>query len=190
MPPACRFGCGGPADGEPVLLIPDALDGCAVQTLAFHPKLPLVAAGGIDWMATGGSNGAISLWDYEQRHEVATFLGGTLSIAFHPAGNRLASTSLDESICIWDLDSNQLLVELTGHDGPVTCLAYSPDGKWLATGGEDRTIRLWNDEGDECGSHEIDSQPTGLAFSPDGQFLYSANANTTCYQLNVADLTK
>jgi WD40 repeat protein len=176
------------ADGEPVLLIPDALDGCTSQTLAFHPKLPLLAVGGIDWMATGGSNGAISLWDYEKRHEVATFLGGTVSIAFHPSGSRLASTSLEASICIWDIDSQQLLFEFSSHDGPVSCLAYSADGKWLATGGEDRTIRVWNEEGDECGCQEIDSQPNSLAFSPDGQFLYSANANGTCYQLKVADL--
>ena len=175
-------------DGEPVLLIPDALDGCTVQTLAFHPKLPLLAVGGIDWLATGGSNGAISLWNYQQRHEEATFLGGTVAIAFHPTGNRLASTSLDESIFIWDLDNKQLLAELTAHDGQVTCLAYSPDGKWLATGGEDRTIRLWNDAGEEFGCRELDTQPSSLTFSPDGQFLYRANVNTTCYQLKLADL--
>jgi WD40 repeat protein len=176
------------ADGEPVLLIPDALDGCAVQTLAFHPKLPLLAVGGIDWLATGGSNGAISLWDHVKRHEVATFPEGTMSLAFHPDGQRLASTTLDNSICIWDLVNRKILAELTGHDGPVTCVAYSPDGKWLASGGEDRTIRLWNDAGEECACREIDSQPSSLCFSPDGQLLYSANANTTCYQIKVADI--
>src|SRR5205085_225135 len=32
----------------------------------------------------------------------------------------------------------------TRHDGAVTCMAFSPDGQWFATGGEDRTINLWN----------------------------------------------
>ena len=139
-------------------------------------------------MATGGSNGAVSLWDYQQREVVATFFEGTQSLAFHPSGDRLALASLEDSICIWDVNNKELLVELTGHDGPVTCLAYSPDGQWLATAGEDRTVRLWDEEGDEQACHELDSQPTALAFSPDGRFLYTANANTTCYQLKLADL--
>jgi len=46
------------ADGEPILLIPDALEGCSIETLAFHPDNKTLAVGGIDWMATGGSNGA------------------------------------------------------------------------------------------------------------------------------------
>src|SRR5262249_22778594 len=61
------------ADGEPVLLIPDPLDGCTVEALAFHPQRRVLAVGGIDWLATGGSDGAIALWDLDQRAEVATF---------------------------------------------------------------------------------------------------------------------
>ncbi|MBI3410966.1 MAG: WD40 repeat domain-containing protein [Planctomycetes bacterium] len=177
-------------DGEPVLLIPDALDGCTVETLAFHPNGRLLAAGGIDWLATGGSNGAISLWDLTERCEVGTILGGTISLAFHPSGKRLASTSLDQSICIWDAESLEILAELTGHDNAVTCVAYSPDGKWLASGGEDRTLRLWNEAGEEVGNCELDSQVVSLAFSADGQFLFTGNANTTCCQLRVADLLR
>ena len=176
------------ADGEPILLIPDALDGCTVEALAFHPQGRLLAVGGIDWMATGGNNGAISLWDLQERAEVSVFIGGTTSVAFHPSGKRLASTSLDQSICIWDLDTQEIQAELTGHDNAVTCVAYSPDGKWLASGGEDRTVRLWDEQGEERAIYEVDSQITGLTFSPDGQFLYTANANTTCYQIKVSDL--
>ena len=63
-------------DGEPTLLIPDALDGCTIESLAFHPNGQLLAVGGIDWMATGGSNGAISIWDLKSRSEISMFLRG------------------------------------------------------------------------------------------------------------------
>ncbi len=178
------------SDGEPILLIPDALDGCTVESLAFHPDGRLLAVGGIDWMATGGSNGAISVWDLQERAEINVFLGGTTCVAFHPSGKRLASTSLDQSICIWDMSTQEIQAELTGHDNAVTCVAYSPDGHWLASGGEDRTVRLWDEDGVERAVFEGDSQITGLCFSPDGRYLYTANANTTCSQIKIMDLLK
>ncbi len=178
------------ADGEPLLLIPDALDGCTVEALAFHPQGRLLAAGGIDWLSTGGSDGAISLWDLVDRCEVATLVGGTTAIAFHPSGKQLASSSLEHTVCLWDLESQQLTDELTGPESALSCLAYSPDGALLAAGGEDRILRLWDSAGQELACRELDSQITGLAFSPDGRFLYTANANTTCYQLEVKKLVE
>ena len=122
--------------------------------------------------------------------EIGTVLGGTISVAFHPSGKRLASTSLDQSICIWDTESLEILAELTGHDNAVTCVAYSPEGKWLASGGEDRTLRLWTEAGVEVVACELESQVVSLAFSANGQFIFTGNANTTCCQLNVADLLR
>jgi WD40 repeat protein len=178
------------ADGEPVLLIPDALDGCAVESLAFHPAGNLLAVGGVDWLATGGSDGAVCLWDASERCEIATFVEGSTALAFNPAGDRLACSTLTQSICIWDVTSKDLITELLGHDGPVTCLAYSPDGKWLASGSDDHTLRLWDDHGVERGMLVVESRVTAVAFSPDGQYVYTAHANTTCGKLAVADLIR
>lgn len=178
------------SDGEPILLIPDALDGCTIESLAFHPKGQLLAVGGIDWLATGGSSGAISLWDIVHRHETDTYVEGATCIAYHPSGDRIAFATIDHSIGIWDTQSNDLSAELHGHEDAVSAIAYSPDGKWLATGGADRTIRLWDEDGEERASFEVDSQITDLAFSPDGKSLFSANANTTCYQFDLAQVLR
>ncbi|MCI0379283.1 MAG: hypothetical protein L0215_16865 [Gemmataceae bacterium] len=176
------------ADGEPVLLIPDALDGCTIQSVAFHPDGRRLAVGGIDWLATGGSSGAICLWDVVERCEVATFAVGATCVAFHPSGSRLASASPDQSLCVWDVEEKTLLSEWAAHDNAITALCFSPDGQVLASGGEDRSIRLWTADGEELSVFEVDSQINALAFSPDGQYLFSANANTTCYQVRVKDL--
>jgi WD40 repeat protein len=176
------------ADGEPVLIIPDALDGCTVEALAFHPDGKGLAVGGIDWLATGGSDGAISLWNIPGKFELAACFDGATALAMHPSGDRLALATLENSIGIWGFASQQLVDEILGHDGVVTALAFRPDGTMLASGSEDRTLRLWNEAGNEVVVAELDSQITALQFSRDGHFLYTGNANTTCSQIKLADL--
>ena len=156
-------------DHKPVLIIPDPLHNCTVESLAFHPSGRFLAIAGIDWLATGGSSGGVSVWDMQERCEVAVFSGGATSVAFHPDGRRLACTTTEQAISLWELRTQELQGELTGHDGAVACLAFSPDGKWLISGGEDRTLRVWTDDGAEHSFHEVDSQITGLAFTADSQ---------------------
>lgn len=45
---------------------------------------------------------------------------------------------------IWNAESRREIASGLSHNGLVTCLAFSPDGKMLATGGEDKSIKLWN----------------------------------------------
>jgi WD40 repeat protein len=64
---------------------------------------------------------------------------------------------------------------LQWHQGPVRAVAYSPDGAWLASGGNDHRIRLWRLAGDDkprmLPGHS--DWVRGLAFSPDGKELGS-----------------
>ncbi len=114
--------------------IPDALDGCTIQSLAFHPAGRLLAVGGIDRLATGGSDGAVFLWNIVDREEDPNppLGGGTTCLAFHPSGQHLAAASLEHAICIWDVPSKEMVAELTGPDNTLNALAYSPDGSLLA----------------------------------------------------------
>jgi WD40 repeat protein len=174
---------------EPLLVIPEAADACTVEALAFHPAGLLLAVAGIDWLATGGSDGAIGLWDLQENCACGVLDRGATALAFHPSGRWLAAASLNNSICVWDMESRELAEELTGPSEAVTCIAYSPDGRWLASGGDDRTIRLWQTEtGETKGICPLDTQVKALCFSPDGRYLYTGNGNTTSYQLEVQRL--
>jgi WD40 repeat protein len=170
--------------GKPALLVPDAVDGCSIEALAFQSKGELLAVAGIDWLATGGSDGAIHVWDVVRRARRLTLIGGARSLAFHPAGRLLAAASLVRTVRVWDARSGRLLRELAGHEEAVNCVAYSPDGRHLASAADDHTVCLWDAEtGAMLGATELDTQVKVLAFAPDGRSLFTGNGNSSCYQL-------
>src|SRR5262249_59207059 len=72
--------------GTPALLVPDAVDGCSIEALAFQPQGELLAVGGIDWLATGGSDGAVHVWDVVQPARRLTLAGGGRGPPLPPAG--------------------------------------------------------------------------------------------------------
>ncbi len=69
---------------------------------------------------------------------------------------------------------------LEGHNDIVWSIAFSPDGKLLASGSRDRTIKLWHPNGALIQTLEDHSDAiTGLSFNPDGQTLASASRDKT-----------
>ena len=79
-----------------------------------------------------------------------------------------------------DLPSDALIRVLTGHHGPVNAVAIAPDGTWLATGGQDGTVRIWAADGTPRTSltgHE--HRVTAVAIAPDGTWLATASADGT-----------
>jgi WD40 repeat protein len=58
----------------------------------------------------------------------------------------IASASADTTIKLWSI-KGQLLQTLTGHQGWVNSVSFSPDGKTIASASADKTVRLWNLDG-------------------------------------------
>src|SRR5262249_25450392 len=86
----------------------------------------------------------------------------------------------DHTIKLWDRETGVERHTLTGHEGPVTALAFTPDGKTLVSASTDRSLRLWDtaagQERPRLPGHAqhltvLPSTPPALAVTPDGKRL-------------------
>ena len=67
-----------------------------------------------------------------------------MAAAFSPDRSRLITID-DRTIQLWETETANCLHTLTGHNGPVSALAWTADQQWVASGGyDDRSIRLWD----------------------------------------------
>ena len=117
--------------------------------------------------------GRVMAFTGRQIGQLENFASEWLTIS--PDGKHVAGEgSTYRSLGVWDVETGKLVSEFKdGHSSYVSCGAYSPDGKFFASGSSDMTVIVWNMEtGKRVNVHEY-----GLGFvndvrySPDGKFL-------------------
>jgi WD40 repeat protein len=151
-----------------------------VVSLAFAPDGKSLASG-------GQPDGTAYVWDLATGRPRQRFTGhyrAPVSLAFSPDGGLLASgdgqpddrtDAREAQVRLWDLKEGRLSRQFTGHFNSIFSLAFSPDGKTLATGGGDARARLW-----DVASGKRLAQARGgggrkhVAFAPDGKSLLVA----------------
>ncbi|KAJ4341503.1 U3 snoRNP protein [Ascochyta clinopodiicola] len=98
---------------------------------------------------TASLDGSVRAWDLIRYRNFRTFTAPSRlsfsSLAVDPSGEVVCAGSIDTSdIHIWSVQTGQLLDTLSGHEGPVSSLAFSPDASTLVSGSWDKTVRVWN----------------------------------------------
>jgi WD40 repeat protein len=149
---------------------------------------------------------AIRLWSLAGGKRPRTFDSKPRAIqalAFAPDGQTIVSANADNSLSVWEVLTGKecLHIQLEAAKGPaqpgpfpvnpfnpmlgmatgIHCLAVSPDGRTLAGGGPDRSVRLWDLRNrKELGAFKgHDGAILTVAFAPDSRTLFSGSADTT-----------
>jgi eukaryotic-like serine/threonine-protein kinase len=164
-------------DGRPLTALPGP---SYMQMLTFSPDGTYLAA--------SSDQGLVCLYELQGRREQRRLIGhrnGVHRLAFHPTLSRLASSSDDHAVILWDASSAHAVGRWNAAECWVTGLAFSPNGKLIATtrGGsavpEDASIRLW-DAASGVLWKRLPGNTTGvwtLAFDPTGHRIASGDTS-------------
>lgn len=137
----------------------------------------------------------IRIWDVPSGKAVRTLRppigpgneGRLIGVALSPDGQTLATAGTgvagsENAVYVISLASGQITRVLRGHQAPVNTLAFSPDGKLLASAANDRSGRLWELASGACSrvldGHEHDNVNC-ITFSRDGKHVGTAGADQT-----------
>ncbi len=155
-----------------------AVDVGGAQAMAFSPDGALLAIGYRGCLAVKEVATGKELFESDAE-------GGVAVVAFSPDGKLLASAADldainratgDPAIRLRDPSTGKVVAKLEGHTGCILSLAFTPDGKTLASSSYDDTIRIWNVAKRET-IRQIHTPVDRIAFSPDGKKLATAGTN-------------
>ena len=132
------------------------------------------------YLVTTGVDGTVRLREPHSKRppRMIGLLGGSTSIRFHPDSQHIIAENVWKTIVTWDLSERNVArhsVTLAGHEATALTVAYRPDGRLLASGGQDGMIRTWTPDGKPAGKPIQSGQGpvVALAFSPDQTRLLS-----------------
>jgi WD40 repeat protein len=169
-------------------VVPNPGTGFGVTNVVYSPDGKILAA--------STQSGTVVLFDTGTWQVARTIAANKMTVwglAISPDGSLLATGSEDHTIKLWDLASGALLNTFgvencepsacgRGHTDTVNSLAFSPNGKWLASGGEDASIRVWDLATKQFafklgGPNAHTAAVNRVVFSPDSQQLASASTD-------------
>ena len=136
-------------------------------------------------LIVGFSSGVFGLWEmpaFTNVHTLSISQEKISSVAINPSGEWLAfgARKLGQ-LLVWEWQSESYILKQQGHFYDVNTLAYSPDGQYVATGGDDGKVKLWDTRSGFCiiTFSQHTASVSAVEFASQGQVLFSASLDGT-----------
>lgn len=154
-----------------------------INSLAFSISGQFICAGSSDQTSQYHNYPSLSCWEVNSIPSHSCYkpeVYGTLVVASHPQESIFATIHGSGQVKLWQHPGGGLLTqthEWEAHSGPSYTMLFSPDGRWLCTGGNDGEIKIWDVKTGKYSRSLLGHKNTvrSLAFSPDGSLLISGS---------------
>ena len=155
-----------------------------------------VACAGRDskWLATGGMDETIKVWDLRRRKEVGALTGheGTITSLSFPTRTFLLSASEDGTMNLYRTRDWALLRTMRGHKGRINSASAHPSGRVALSVGADRMIRMWDlRRGMGSASVKIGAEAEKIVWDTQGKrFAVLTGRQVLVYGTNMSQLAR
>ncbi|KAJ7675568.1 WD40-repeat-containing domain protein [Mycena rosella] len=149
-------------------------------------------------IASGSKDGTVRIWDFDPSQTLGASDSGAVAkplsgptntvtcLAYSQDGKRIVSGSVKlyftpddatASVHVWDSETGALVAGPFEQNAPISCVASSPDGQGIASGGR-QGLRVWHSESGFVVCEPLDSSLiTHVAFSPDSRHIVSGDSS-------------
>ncbi|KAK2188503.1 hypothetical protein NP493_130g01036 [Ridgeia piscesae] len=140
---------------------------------------------GLHILVSGFQDGAFYLHempDFNLIHSLSISDQSISTVSFNASGDWVAiGCSERGQLLVWEWQSESYVLKQQGHFNNMSCLAYSPDGQYVATGSDDSKVKVWNTLSGFCfvTFSEHTAGVTGVTFNQNGQVVISASLDGT-----------
>jgi len=138
-----------------------------------------------DVLVAGFSNGVFGLYempDFNNIHTLSVSSKRITTTAVNASGEWLAfGCARLGQLLVWEWQSETYVLKQQGHRNDLTCIAHAPDGRFLASGGADGKVKLWDTSSGFCviTFTEHVGEVSGLVFAQSGLVVLSASLDGT-----------
>ncbi|XP_055336383.1 cilia- and flagella-associated protein 52-like [Paramacrobiotus metropolitanus] len=140
---------------------------------------------------SSSEDGTCVIWDLERYTRFQMVFANTLfkCVVFHPVGCQILTCGTDRKIAYWEAFNGQLCRHIYGsQQGAINALDITDDGKYIVTGGDERTVKIWRYHDGRLVSvgKGHSGTITALRISPDKKFVCSVSIDGAALQWDLA----